>query len=262
MALIFVFTFAVAFGFIGAIYFGPVMFQAVYGADSTASGVRLLPYMVCMIGASIGGGYFIPIVKRVKPFLVAGACFNLLGYGLFYTLNPSSSYGMQAGYLGFAGLGFGLTMQNTVVAVQNATEKKYMAVATSLNTFFMTLASTVGIAIYQTVLNVLLAKQLQNIDPAALQAAEALDAIENYTAIVDLPPQYRIIIVNVFSSCLHGAFLISIATAAVALIVSLFIKNARFGAPPSHGAQTTESKEEQKEVAVDEEKGVATIEDV
>jgi hypothetical protein len=65
----------------------------------------------------------------------------------------------------------------------------------------------------------------------------------------------------VFSSCLHGAFLISIATAAVALIVSLFIKNARFGAPPSHGAQTTESKEEQKEVAVDEEKGIATIED-
>lgn len=36
----------VAFGFIGAIYFGPVMFQSVYLADSTGSGIRLLPYMV------------------------------------------------------------------------------------------------------------------------------------------------------------------------------------------------------------------------
>ncbi|GAB5589437.1 hypothetical protein Unana1_04337 [Umbelopsis nana] len=255
VALIYVFTFAVAFGFIGAIYFGPVMFQAVYGADSTASGIRLLPYMICMIGASIGGGYLIPVVKRVKPFLVLGACFNLLGYGLFYTLNPNSSYSAQAGYLGFAGLGFGLTMQNTVVAVQNASEKKYMAVATSLNTFFMTLASTVGIAIYQTVMNILLAKTLQNADPAAVQAAEALDAIANYTTIVNLPPQYRKIIIDIFATCLHNTFLISIATAAVALIVSLFIKNARFGAPPAATAKHEEATELQKEVVIDEEKG-------
>lgn len=208
-----------------------------------------------MIGASIGGGYLIPIVKRVKPFLVVGACFNLLGYGLFYTLNPNSSYSAQAGYLGFAGLGFGLTMQNTVVAVQNASEKKYMAVATSLNTFFMTLASTVGIAIYQTVMNILLAKTLQNADPAAVQAAEALDAIANYTAIVNLPPQYRKIIIDIFATCLHNTFLISIATAAVALIVSLFIKNARFGAPPAATAKHEEATEMQKEVVIDEEKG-------
>ncbi|CAM0136751.1 unnamed protein product [Umbelopsis sp. WA50703] len=248
----------VAFGFIGAIYFGPVMFQAVYLADSTGSGVRLLPYMVCMIGASIGGGYLIPIVKRVKPFLILGACFNLLGYGLFYTLNPQSSYSAQAGFLGFAGLGFGFTMQNTVVAVQNATEKKFMAVATSLNTFFMTLASTVGIAIYQTVMNVLLEKQLSNVDPAALQAAEAVNAIEDYTTIVDIPTQYREAIINLYDSCLHNVFLISIATAGVALIVSLFINNAPFGAPPAVKQVPTESQqaEPQAEVVNDEEKGI------
>ncbi|KAJ2960511.1 hypothetical protein NQZ79_g4129 [Umbelopsis isabellina] len=257
VAIIYTFTFMVAFGFIGAIYFGPVMFQAVYLADSTGSGVRLLPYMVCMIGASIGGGYLIPIVKRVKPFLILGACFNLLGYGLFYSLNPQSSYSAQAGFLGFAGLGFGFTMQNTVVAVQNATEKKFMAVATSLNTFFMTLASTVGIAIYQTVMNVLLEKQLPTVDPAALQAAEAVNAIEDYTTIVNIPPQYRTAIIDLYNVCLHNVFLISIVTAAVALIVSLFINNAPFGAPPAvkqveTGAQQTEP---QPEVVTDEEKG-------
>ena len=46
VSIIYVFTFFVAFGFIGTLYFGPVIFQSVYGADSTTSGLRLLPYMV------------------------------------------------------------------------------------------------------------------------------------------------------------------------------------------------------------------------
>lgn len=216
-----------------------------------------------MIGASIGGGYLIPIVKRVKPFLILGACFNVLGYGLFYSLNPQSSYSAQAGFLGFAGLGFGFTMQNTVVAVQNATEKKFMAVATSLNTFFMTLASTVGIAIYQTVMNVLLEKQLSSVDPAALQAAEAVNAIEDYTQIVNIPAQYRSAIIDLYNVCLHNVFLISIVTAGIAVIVSLFINNARFGAPPAVKQVETEAQqgEPQAEVVTDEEKALESNED-
>jgi hypothetical protein len=46
VSIIYLFTFFVAFGFIGTLYFGPVIFQSVYGADSTTSGLRLLPYMV------------------------------------------------------------------------------------------------------------------------------------------------------------------------------------------------------------------------
>jgi hypothetical protein len=219
-----------------------------------------------MIAASIGGGFFIPIVKRVKPFLVAGACLNLLGYGLFYSLDPSSSYGKQTGFLTFAGLGFGFTMQNTIVAVQNATPKKYMAVATGLNSFFMTLASAIGIAVYQTALNVIIAEELLNADPAAVQAAEAVDAIANYTAISQLPEQFRQVIVQVFSVTLHKVFIITLVTAACALVVSLFIKNDRFGGPvtqivakdnkteesPGAAAQNAEILDEEKAIASNE----------
>ncbi|KAI9287669.1 major facilitator superfamily domain-containing protein [Umbelopsis sp. AD052] len=263
VAIIYIFTFFVAFGFIGTLYFGPVIFQSVYGADSTTSGLRLLPYMVCMIAASIGSGFFIPIVKRVKPFIVAGAALNLLGYGLFYTLNPSSNYGMQTGYLSFAGLGFGFTMQNTIVAVQNSTEKKYLAVATSLNSFFMTLASAIGIAVYQTAMNVIIAGELQSADPAAVQAAESIGAIANYTAIGLLPEQFRKIIIDVFSVTLHKVFIIPLVTAAAALIISLFIKNDRFGGPVAKetiNVNEPAANTEHKEEVLDEEKAIASNE--
>ncbi|KAG2172481.1 hypothetical protein INT44_006654 [Umbelopsis vinacea] len=263
VAIIYIFTFFVAFGFIGTLYFGPVIFQSVYGADSTTSGLRLLPYMVCMIAASIGSGFFIPIVKRVKPFIVAGAALNLLGYGLFYTLNPSSNYGMQTGYLSFAGLGFGFTMQNTIVAVQNSTERKYLAVATSLNSFFMTLASAIGIAVYQTAMNVIIAGELQSADPAAVQAAESIGAIANYTAIGLLPEQFRKIIIDVFSVTLHKVFIIPLVTAAAALIVSLFIKNDRFGGPVAKetiNVNEPAANTEHKEEVLDEEKAIASNE--
>lgn len=216
-----------------------------------------------MIGASIGSGFFIPIVKRVKPFIVAGAALNLLGYGLFYTLNLDSSYSQQTGYLSFAGLGFGFTMQNTIVAVQNATPKKYIAVATGLNSFFMTLASAIGIAIYQTAMNVIIAGELQTADPAAVQAANAIGAIENYTAIVQLPDQFRKVIVAVFSVTLHKVFIIPLVTAAGAFLISLFIKNDRFGGPVAKEEINTSeptAAAEHKEEAIDEEKAIASNE--
>jgi hypothetical protein len=218
-----------------------------------------------MIGASIGSGFLIPIVKRVKPFIVAGAALNLLGYGLFYTLNIDSSYSKQTGYLSFAGLGFGFTMQNTIVAVQNATEKKYMAVATSLNSFFMTLASAIGIAIYQTAMNVIITGELETVDPAAVQAANAIGAIENYTAIGLLPDQFRKVIVGVFAATLHKVFIIPLVTAAGAFLISIFIKNDRFGAPVAKeevntSEPTAAAAAEHKEEVIDEEKAIASNE--
>jgi hypothetical protein len=170
---------------------------------------------------------------------------------------------MQTGYLSFAGLGFGFTMQNTIVAVQNSTERKYLAVATSLNSFFMTLASAIGIAVYQTAMNVIIAGELQSADPAAVQAAESIGAIANYTAIGLLPEQFRKIIIDVFSVTLHKVFIIPLVTAAAALIVSLFIKNDRFGGPVAKetiNVNEPAANTEHKEEVLDEEKAIASNE--
>lgn len=96
-------------GFIGVLYFGPIMYQAVFDASSTESGIRLIPYMVLLIAGSISSGFLLPRFPYIKFYIVVGACSNLLGYGLFYTVNQHSNWGQQAGYLVFCGRFYQIT---------------------------------------------------------------------------------------------------------------------------------------------------------
>lgn len=91
------------FSFIGTLYFGPILFQAVFGASSTSSGIRLIPYMALLIVGSVGSGFLLPRFRRLKYYLMFGAASNLLGYGLFFTVNENSNWGQQACYLTFCG---------------------------------------------------------------------------------------------------------------------------------------------------------------
>lgn len=151
VVILYIYMVCLGLGFIGTLYFGPVMFQAVFGADSMSSGIRLIPYMACLIVASVGSGYLLSFFPYIKFYIVFGAAINLLGFGLFYTVNETSSWGQQAGYLTLCGkltnlhesldltfflssIGFcfGLSQSNVILAVQSSSERKDMAVATGL----------------------------------------------------------------------------------------------------------------------------------
>lgn len=104
VTVLYVYMICLGLAFIGTLYFGPMLFQAVFGANSMASGIRLIPYMVCLIVASVGSSYVLKVFPYIKFYIVFGAAINLLGYGLFYTVNESSSYGQQVGFLTFCGM--------------------------------------------------------------------------------------------------------------------------------------------------------------
>ena len=91
-------------GFIGTLYFGPILFQSVFGANSSESGIRLIPYMICLIVGSVGSGIMLPKFPYVKVYIIVGAVANILGYGLFYTVDETASWGRQVGFLTFCGM--------------------------------------------------------------------------------------------------------------------------------------------------------------
>ncbi|KAI9259529.1 major facilitator superfamily domain-containing protein [Phascolomyces articulosus] len=131
--IVYVYVMCLGLSFIGTLYFGPVLYQSVFGASSTQSGIRLIPYMILLVVGSVGSSFLIgQYVPYMKYFLLLAGASNLLGYGLFYTVNENSNYGQQSGYLVFCGLAFGLSQQNAILTVQKVAERKYMAVATTL----------------------------------------------------------------------------------------------------------------------------------
>lgn len=109
--------------------------------------------MALLIVGSVGSGFILPHFRRLKYYLMIGGASNLLGYGLFFTVNENSNWGQQACYLTFCGmynngfrmqtrwlcsnrhvlgLAFGLSQQNAILAVQQVAPKEYIAVATTL----------------------------------------------------------------------------------------------------------------------------------
>ncbi|KAL0095764.1 major facilitator superfamily domain-containing protein [Phycomyces blakesleeanus] len=220
-------------GFIGTLYFGPVLFQAVFGASSTASGIRLIPYMALLIVASVGGSIAIAKFPYPKFYIVLGAAFNVLGYGLFYTIKEHDSWGKQAGYLTLCGFAFGLSQQNIIISVQALVEKRDMAVATSLNNFFLMLASSVGVAVYQTLLKRFLTSEFAKVAPEILGIAVKFDALANYLAIRDMPVEAQAPIIHAYWAALNKVFILPMGAGAVGFICSLLVRNYRFGAPTS-----------------------------
>ncbi|KAI8889798.1 MFS general substrate transporter [Backusella circina FSU 941] len=229
--IVYLYMLCLGFGFIGTLYFGPIYFQAVFGASSTASGIRLILYMVLLIVGSLGSSYLITKFNNVKYYMVLGAASNLIGFGLFYTVNESSNWGQQAGFLTFCGLAFGLTQQNSILLVQSIVEVKDIAVATSSNNFFMVLASSVGIAIYQALYGAFLKAQFAHLTADVFAQAQQVGALENYLYIRDLPVDVQKPVIHAYSLALHNLFILPIAVSAIGFILTLFFRNVRYGAP-------------------------------
>lgn len=229
VSIVYAYMMCLGLTFIGTLYFGPVYYQSVFGADSTQSGLRLIPFMVCLIGGSVGGGFLIRKFPRIKLYIMIGAASNLLGYGLFYTVNESSSWGQQAGYLSFCGLAFGLSQQNSILTVQALVERQDMAIATSCINFFMMLASSIGIAIYQTLYSIFLKKEFTKLPIEIVSQAQSYGALTNFLFIRKMPLEIQTPVIHAYSLALHKVFILPIAAAALGFILTLFFSNVKYG---------------------------------
>ncbi|KAI8991971.1 major facilitator superfamily domain-containing protein [Mycotypha africana] len=216
--------------FVGTLYFGPIYFQAVFGANSTQSGLRLVPFMVCLIAGSVGCGVLLRKFPYTKVYLMIGSASNLLGYGLFYTVHEQSSWGQQAGYLAFCGFAFGLSQQNAILTCQSSVECKDIAVATSSNNFFMMLASSVGIAIYQVLYAIFLKREFAQLPLDVLTTANKYGALKNFLLVRTMPLDIQRPVISAYSRAIHTIFILPIAASAVGFICTLFCRNVRYGA--------------------------------
>lgn len=59
--------------------------------------------MAMLIIASVSSGYVMSWFPYIKFYIVLAAVLNIIGYGLFFTVNEHSTWAQQACYLMFCG---------------------------------------------------------------------------------------------------------------------------------------------------------------
>ncbi|WP_067417231.1 MDR family MFS transporter [Streptomyces sampsonii] len=236
-----VLSFIVGFAMLGALTFLPTYLQYVDGDSATFSGVRTLPMVVALLAASVLSGTVVGRTGRYRIFPVVGSLVMALGLFLLSRMDADTSDWLESLYMVVLGAGIGLSMQVLTIVVQNTVDYADLGTATSGVTFFRTLGSAFGTAVFGTIYASALGPNLDEgvrsaaaaggVDPAALaQAARSPQGAHG------LPGTARGPVVEAYAETLHTVFLWTVPVALLGFVVALFLKEVRLRDSARHGS--------------------------
>ncbi|MFI9239524.1 DHA2 family efflux MFS transporter permease subunit [Streptomyces sp. NPDC053079] len=215
-------SFIVGFAMLGALTYLPTYLQYVDGVSATMSGVRALPMVAGLLGASMLSGVVVSRTGRYRVFPIAGMGVMALGLYLMSTMGASTGAWLESLYMFVLGAGIGLAMQVLTIAVQNTVPYHELGTATSGVTFFRTLGSAFGTAIFGTLYTGQLVPNLTEalarspgVPPAAVQSPQALGR---------LPAELARPVVDAYAQTVNYVFLWVVPVALAGFVAAWFLK--------------------------------------
>lgn len=218
----------------GAAFLGSILYltqfnQQVFGASPTQSGLMLLPMIAGLMVASITAGQLVSKTGKYKTLIVGGFILMTVMIILLTTLTPSTTYLYEAIIMVFLGLGIGVAMPVMNIAVQNEFEQKDLGAATSASQLFRSLGSTIGTAIFGSLLTIGIASSLGDMknDPYIQTLKQSPAASQIITKTDDPNVLLRLNTSNVKSQITDGfnAAIINIPQPARDQTKETFVKN-------------------------------------
>ena len=236
-----------AISMFGSILFIPLYIQGVIGTSATQSGTVLMPMMVVNIGSSIVGGQIISRTGRYKPVGLFGLVMMSLGMFLLSQMGSDTSYLTVVRNMIVLGLGMGPAMPVFTLAAQNAVKMSQLGVVTSLTQFARSIGSTLGVAVFGSLLTNRFAPAFQASLPADVRSVvppDRLAQFQNPQALLNpqaaeamrqqlagLGPQGEQIYAALFGAiriglvtALHDVFLTGAVLSALGVLTVLFLK--------------------------------------
>ncbi|QCR50728.1 MFS transporter [Streptomyces sp. SGAir0924] len=224
-----VLSFIVGFAMLGALTYLPTYLQYVDGDSATVSGVRTLPMVIGLLIASVFSGSVVSRTGRYRLFPIVGTLVMGVGLYLMSLMGPSTGALLESLYMFVLGTGIGLSMQVLTIAVQNTVDYADLGTATSGVTFFRTLGSSFGTAVFGTIYANTLTPNLRDGVAAAAGTGAADPSVIGRAAtspegVHRLPPEASAPIVGAYADTIQTVFLWTVPVAALGLLVALFLK--------------------------------------
>jgi predicted MFS family arabinose efflux permease len=127
--------------------YGPTFVQLALDVSAAASGLLLMPLMLCVMVASTLGGRVMSKTARYRPTAIVGALLLAVGTGFMCWMSAGTPLFVPSVCVALVGLGIGLTTPAHMVAVQNSVGGDRLGAATSTTQFTRKIGSTVGVAV-------------------------------------------------------------------------------------------------------------------
>ena len=144
--------FLVAMSFMSTVAFLPLFMQLGQGVKATTSGLSTLPMMAGLMGSSMICGRLVAKTGKYKPFMFGGVVVTFLGIWLLSQMHAGTTRLDLAWRMLVLGLGLGPGQSMFALAIQNAMPIEQLGVVTSSSQFFRQIGSTMGVALFGTLL--------------------------------------------------------------------------------------------------------------
>jgi EmrB/QacA subfamily drug resistance transporter len=213
--------FLIGFALFGGVVFLPLFLQVVNGVSATNSGLLVLPLTAGIVSGSVGSGRLTTSTGRYRVFPIVGSGLSVVGMYLLSLMHAETPHLVSSTYMLILGLGVGMVLQVSLLAVQNGVEHRDLGIATSSAQFFRSMGGAFGVAIFGAIMNARLLVEL----PVRIPT-EALTGIsEDVTTLLNSPAEIRALPVEVAAG-IAGSLEVAIQSVffwAVPLMVVAFV---------------------------------------
>jgi EmrB/QacA subfamily drug resistance transporter len=221
-------SFLIAASFMGVVTFLPLYLQLGLGVPATKSGIAILPMMLGLVLASGFAGRMVSKTGHYKRYMVAGACFLMLGIFLMSRMGEAANVPQVAWRMFIVGLGLGPAQSLFSTVAQNAAPEGQLGVVTSASQFFRQIGSTVGTAVFGALLTARLTAEMgsrgQGGPKSGLAQLQAL-ALNHDGPVGAVRMTVDPIVRTAFGSAMSQVFVAALVLVALGLLAILFIPN-------------------------------------
>ena len=144
--------FLVSMSFMSTVAFLPLFMQIGQGVQATTSGMATLPLMAGLMASAIMSGRLVTRWGKYKALMIAGVVVTFIGIYLLSQMDLKTTRADLSWRMFVLGVGLGPGQSLFNLAVQNAMPMNRLGVVTSANQFFRQIGSTIGVALFGTLL--------------------------------------------------------------------------------------------------------------
>ena len=210
----------------GVVIYAPTFLQVSLNMSATISGLLLVPLMGCTLVGSTVGGRIMSRTGHFKKIAVIGSFCLVIGTGLMTSLSANSPPLLVSVFVGVVGIGTGLVMPVTLVAVQSRVEFEKLGVATALTQFLRKIGSTIGVAAFGVFFNFQVNQTLQSsslvssgVDPQSL--------LQKPSEISELSPKIASLVRDAVADGAVISFRCAFGISVLGLLVSFLLKDTK-----------------------------------
>lgn len=207
------------------IYYVPIWFQAIKNTTATESGIRNLPMILALVIFSIVSGILVTVLGLYAPWMIASSIIMAIGVGLLSTWEVDTGPAKWIGYQIIYGIGVGIGMQQSLIAVQTVLPLRDIPIGTSIINFALTLGGALFISVAQ---NVFTNRLIANLATAAPNIPSQIVLKTGATELKDAVLKIDAVSLDgvqiAYNNALMSAFYVSVAMAALSIFGSAFVE--------------------------------------